>query len=273
VWTSRGPTGIRVISILCICAKIVRARPATTNASKKNRSPKLHRHLRLLRRCPCSSRSRAHSLRRLWANTRFKFRFPMATRREFIPTITCARSVHARSVRRSESSGPRSVCAVSESFEICLRPDLESRHACHTLDSAGSSRSRESLPSIGLVSAAQAFSSNSELCPIHLSNTKSIARLTRPGRLLLGSAAVCPKVLDAISVAGRTVLERLCRRAATQPDHASARATYGAWSRTKFRSTGTRQKHGLSSLNLPSRLSCKILWQILFPTRLWRGGT
>lgn len=151
----RGLTATPVISILRICARTARVRRATTNASKKNRSAKLHQLLRRHRHCRCSSRKRARNPQRRWGSTRYNFLFLMAIRPGFILTSICARSAHVRNAWHNEPNPfvpnyPR----VHFDFECCSSSELKSRYASHFLENGGATGCREPLSGVDFVFAA-----------------------------------------------------------------------------------------------------------------------
>jgi hypothetical protein len=159
----------RAISISCISATTVLARPAMMNASRKNHSAKLHRRLRLPLPCRCSSRRPARNQPRPLDSTQFRFRFPTATPRASIPTIISVRSARVRNVRRNENS--RSCfarLAVPVTFEFSAHFHLESRHARHSLENLRTSPSRNHLFRIDFLFATQAFPRHSEIFPVHV---------------------------------------------------------------------------------------------------------
>ena len=164
-----GPTATRAISISCISGKIVLARPAMMSGLKRNRSAKLRRRLRLHRHCRCSNRRRARNQQRRLDSTQFRFRFRTATPPASIPMIISVRSVRAMSVRHNENSPcPERPPPHQVIFEFSPRPDLESRHASHTVENVPTSDSRNQLSGTPFVFAAQAFSCGAEIFPVRL---------------------------------------------------------------------------------------------------------
>src|SRR5438445_7732806 len=171
-----------------------------TNASRKNRSAKLHLCLRHHRHCRCSSRRLARNLPRLLDSTRFRFRFPTATPLASIPTIISVRSARVRNVRRNENNRRCfAFLAVRVTFDFSAHFHLESRHACHSLENVRTSASRHQLFRIHFLFATQTFPRHSEIFPVHLH--EPAANLARSHRLFPGRPPVCAEILDTLCVA------------------------------------------------------------------------